>query len=76
MRKKILTLFATGGGWSPLEAIVASVVVVVVVVVTGEAELLAGVPKLGHNIHLHLRIKESSKRLKTKKVFKKKKNKD
>ena len=61
-----------------MEAIVASVVVVVVVVVvTGEAELLAGVPKLGHNIHLYLRIKkESSKRLKTKKVFEKKKTKD
>ena len=61
-----------GGGWSPLEAIVASVVVVfVVVVVTGEAELLAGVPNIQTNIHL-LRIK----RLKTKKVLKKKKSKD
>ena len=41
-----------GGGWSPLEAIVASVVVVfVVVVVTGEAELLAGVPNIQTNIH-------------------------
>ena len=57
----MLTLFASDGGWFPLDAIVA---LVVVVVVTG-VELLAGAPKLGCNIHLYL------KRLETKKVFKK-----
>ena len=48
----MLTLFAAGGSWSPLEAIVASVVAVDVLGVTDEGELLAGVPKLGHNINL------------------------
>ena len=41
----MLTLFASGGGWSPLDAIVASAFFVVV---TG-VEVLAGAPKLGPN---------------------------
>ena len=47
----MLTLFASVGGWSPFDAIVASAFVVVV---TG-VELLAGAPKLGSNIHLYLK---------------------
>ena len=48
----MLNLFASGGGWSPLEAIAASFVAVVVV--TGD-ELLEGAAKLGRNIHLYLK---------------------